>query len=132
MMDRFAITTQAPAETGTFKIVYLRADDREEIVFGHSDNLQASILETYLKKNQIPFPKVEKELSFSKRTVLIPAPSGDRYAAIAMGRAVAEHDKRKIIFYDYSHDYGLPFNQKHFEGLARILQGWQVSVKSRP
>ncbi|MEK6906218.1 MAG: hypothetical protein AABW81_01205 [Nanoarchaeota archaeon] len=116
-----------PEESGEYKAIILRLDDKPALLLGMNNKLHSYILKDFLKKNNVNYNYMSKKLS-SGFIVHIPESKGSRYDVVCMGKLEINIREKTFRLKGNSHDYGLKINREGIDIVKSLYPDWNVSL----
>jgi hypothetical protein len=118
------ILTNWPRESGEFKIVQMEVDGNPFIIFGPVDGFHTLMIKGIGERLNRDMPSVKDQSGGD-----IPALEGDWYKVWGAGKALANKEKRELMFYGQSKSYGLGISREHLERIISMKPVWKILLK---
>jgi hypothetical protein len=115
------ILTNWPRSSGEFKVVQMEVDGQPFIIFGSTDTFHTLMIKEIGERLNREMPTV-KDRSGGE----IPALEGEWYRVWGAGKALANKEKRELIFYGRSKAYDIGISKEHLERISAMKPAWKV------
>jgi hypothetical protein len=118
------ILTNWPRSSGEFKVVQMEVDGQPFMIFGPEGTFHTVLIKEIGEKLERPMPTV-KDHSGGE----IPALEGEWYKVWGAGKALANKEKRELIFYGQSKTYGIGISAEHLERIRAMKPAWKMNFR---
>jgi len=118
------ILTNWPRHSGEFKVVQMEVDGQPFIIFGPDTGFHTLMIK-----------EIGERLNREMTTVTdqsggeIPALEGEWYKVWGAGKALANKEKRELIFYGRSKAYDIGISREHLERIRALKPAWKMNFK---
>jgi hypothetical protein len=119
------ILTNWPRHSGEFKIVQMEVDDQPFILFGPDSEFHSALIMGFLQR----FPDREVQTVRGEFDNEYPALEGSWYKVWGAGKALANKEKRELIFYGRSKAYDIGISKEHLERIRAMKPAWKINFK---
>lgn len=117
------ILTNWPRSSGEFKVVQMEVDGQPFIIFGSEDTFHTLMIKGIGERMNREMPCVKDQSGGD-----IPALEGEWYKVWGAGKALANKEKRELIFYGRSKAYDIGISREHLERIKEMRPAWKVRV----
>ncbi|HJW96801.1 MAG TPA: hypothetical protein VJ485_01410 [archaeon] len=119
------ILTNWPRHSGEFKVVQMEVDGHPFIIFGPDSEFHTALIREFLQR----FPDREVATVRDEFDNEYPALEGDWYKVWGTGKALANKEKRELIFYGHSKAYNLGISAEHLERIRAMKPAWKIHFR---
>jgi hypothetical protein len=113
-----------PRHSGEFKIVQMEVDGQPFMIFAPEGKFHSAIIRDFLQR----FPNREFQLVKGDFDNEYPALEGGWYKVWGAGKALANKEKRELIFYGQSKAYGIGISREHLEKIRKLNPVWKMRL----
>jgi hypothetical protein len=120
MPEKFV--TNWPRHSGEFKIVQMEVGSQVFIIFGPSSEFHSALIRDFLQRfpdRTVPTVKDGFDNEY-------PALEGNWYKVWGAGKALANKEKRELIFYGQSKSYSIGISREHLERIRAMKPVWKI------
>ena len=118
--------TNWPRSSGEFKVVQMEVDGSLFIIFGPDSEFHSALIREFLQR----FPTREVHMVKGDFDNEYPALEGGWYKVWGAGKALANKEKRELIFYGRSKAYDIGISREHLERIKAMKPAWKIIFKS--
>lgn len=122
MLERFV--TNWPRNSGEYKIVQMEIDGHPFIIFGPDTGFHTLMIKGIGERLNREMPSVKDHSGGD-----IPALKDDWYKVWGAGKALANKEKKELIFYGSSKSYGIGISREHLERIRAMKPVWRILLK---
>lgn len=119
------ILTNWPRKSGEFKVVQMEVDGNPFIIFGPDTSFHTVLIKGIGERLNRDMPSISD--GFGNE---FPALEADWYRVWGAGKALANKEKRELIFYGQSKTYGIGISREHLEKIRALKPVWKMNFKS--
>lgn len=119
------ILTNWPRKSGEFKVVQMEVDGQPFMIFGPDTTFHTVLIRDFLLR----FPDRAVQLVKGEFDNEYPALEGGWYKVWGAGKALANKEKRELIFYGQSKAYGIGISRDHLERIRALKPAWKMNFR---
>ena len=116
------ILTNWPRHSGEFKIVQMEVEGSLFILFGPDSEFHSALIMEFLRR----FPDRPVHTVKGEFDNVYPALEGGWYKVWGAGKALANKEKRELIFYGRSKAYDIGISREHLERIRQMKPAWKM------
>jgi len=117
--------TNWPRHSGEFKVVQMEVDGSVFLLFGSESEFHPVLIREFLLR----FPDREVQTVQGDFDNQYPALEGGWYKVWGAGKALANKEKRELIFYGNSKTYGIGISKDHLERIRAMKPAWKMNFR---
>ena len=118
------ILTNWPRSSGEFKVVQMEVDGQPFIIFGPDTGFHTLMIKEIGERLNREMPTVTDRSGGE-----IPALEGEWYKVWGAGKALANKEKRELIFYGRSKAYDIGISVEHLERIRAMKPAWKMNFE---
>ena len=119
------VLTNWPRNSGEFKVVQMEIEGSPFIIFGPDSEFHSALIREFLQR----FPDRGAPTTKDEFDNEYPALEGGWYKVWGAGKALANKEKRELIFYGQSKAYGIGISAEHLERIRQLKPVWKMNFK---
>ena len=119
------ILTNWPRSSGEFKVVQMEVEGSLFILFGPEGTFHSTMIREFLQR----FPTREVHTVKGDFDNEYPALEGGWYKVWGAGKALANKEKRELIFYGRSKAYDIGISRDHLERIRAMKPAWKINFE---
>jgi hypothetical protein len=116
--------TNWPRKSGEFKVVQMEVDGQPFIIFGPDTTFHTVLIRKIGQRLNRDMPTITDKFGNE-----FPALESEWYKVWGAGKALANKEKRELIFYGQSKTYGLGISREHLERIRQLKPAWKINFR---